>query len=115
MATATATKIKTTRNGTSTREAKPKQVEAKPEAMKVEAELKSGIFKGKMVDLTISPDGSITHMSDPKITSEEREAWDWMMQATRDAVASAQALREQNVKSMEITERILKRLKGKSK
>ncbi len=115
MATATATKIKTTRNNTSTRKTKPQKVEAKPEAVTVEAELKSGIFEGKMVDLTIAPDGSITHMSDPKITSEEREAWDWMMQATRDVVASAQALREQNARSMEITERILKRLNGKSK
>ena len=115
MATATATEIEGTSNRKSTRKAKLETVEEKPEAITMEAELKSGIFKGKMVDLTISPDGSITHMSDPKITSEEREAWDWMMQATRDAVASAQSLREQNVRSMEITERILKRLKGKSK
>lgn len=106
MATATATK--TTRNGTSTHK-------AKPETMTVEAELKSGIFKGKMVDLTISPEGSITHMSDPKITPEEREAWDWMMQATRDAVASAQALREQNKRSRKITDEILNRLRSESK
>ena len=106
MATATATK--TQLNGPSTHKTQPEEI-------KVEAELKSGIFKGKMVDLTMTTDGIVTHMSDPKITPEEREAWDWFMQATRDAVASAQALREQNVKSMEITERILNRLSGEAK
>lgn len=114
MATATATKIKTTRNGTSAREAKPERAEAQPETMTMEAEITSGIFKGKMVDLTFSSDGSNAHMSDPKLTPEERVAWDAMMQACREAVETARELNEQNVESIKLMKQIQARLKGDS-
>lgn len=101
MATATATQ--TQHNGATIRE-------TAPETMTVEAEITSGIFKGKMVDLTFSSDGSNAHMSDPKITPEEREAWDWMMQATRNAVETARELRVQNEESIQTMRRIRERL-----
>lgn len=104
MATATATQTQHQSNGVTTNEA------IKSTPMVVEAKLTSGIFKGKMVDLTIAPDGSAIHMSDPKITPEEREAWDWLMQVTRDTVATAEALRAQNEKSKETMKLIRSRL-----
>lgn len=105
MATATATQ--TQHNGTLTRE-------TAPETMMVEAQITSGIFKGKMVDLTIASDGSSIHMGDPKITPEEREAWDWMMQAARNAVETARELRVQNEESIQTMRRIRERLAGNS-
>ena len=101
MATATATQTKP--NGATMHEVE------EPEMMVVEAQIASGIFKGKMVDLTIDSDGSAVHMSDPKITPEEREAWDWLMQITKNAVESAKALQKQTERSRLITDEILNR------
>ena len=101
---ATATQTQRQPNGATTHEV------AKSAPMVVEAKLTSGIFKGKMVDLTIAPDGSAIHMSDPKITPQEREAWDWLMQITRDTVATAEALRAQTEQSKETMKLIRSRL-----
>lgn len=84
---ATATAIQTPHNGTTTLEAEATATET------MEAVITSGLLKGKTVNLTMMPDGSLD-MSEPELTSEEREAWDELMEVSKHAEKSALELQE---------------------
>ena len=86
MATATASAPPAQRNGVTI----PETAKA---ALTMEAEITSGFFKGKNLDVTFAPDGSIVGVSDPKLTPEEHEAWNELMSVSKGAEQSALELR----------------------
>lgn len=61
---------------------------------KVEAVFTGFPFQGKKTMLTLAFDGSVIDATDPELDSEEKEAWDGLMEASRQAEVSARALRD---------------------
>ena len=99
MATATATAPPVQRNGATL----PETAKA---ALTMEAEITSGFFKGKNMDVTFAPDGSIVGVSDPKLTPEEHEAWNELMSVSEGMEQSASELQASVDKLNQTLERV---------